>query len=178
MPAERPAFFCALMHCLVSVSCHNCSMHRAAFLCFGFAAITGFSAPQVSEKHANDMAKGLALFKSDVRVVLKQNCVKCHGGDKVRGDLDLSTRVGLLKGGEEGPAIVPGKAESSLLYQLITHAHKPHMPAKADKLPATSIKKIADWINLGAPYDKPLTAKSIAGKGMQVTDDDRITLII
>ena len=65
-------------------------MHRAAFLCFGFAAITGFSVPQVSEKHAKDMAKGLALFKSDVSVVLKQNCVKCHGGDKIRGEFDPS----------------------------------------------------------------------------------------
>ena len=148
-------------------------MHRFLFLAFVFSSVASFAAPQVSEKHAADMLKGLALFKSDVRGLLNQHCLKCHGGDKVRGDLDLSTRVGLLKGGEEGPSVVPGKAASSLLYQLITHSQKPYMPAKADKLTAASIKKIADWINLGAPYDKPLTEKSIAGKGMQVTENDR-----
>ncbi len=148
-------------------------MHRFLFLAFVFSSVVAFAAPQVSEKHAADMAKGLALFKSDVRGLLNQHCLKCHGGDKVRGDLDLSTRVGLLKGGEEGPSVVLGKAASSLVYQLITHSQKPYMPAKADKLTAASIKKIADWINLGAPYDKPLTEKSVAGKGMQVTEDDR-----
>ena len=148
-------------------------MHRFLFLAFVFYSVVGFAAPPVSEKHASDMAKGLALFKSDVRGLLNQHCLKCHGGDKVRGDLDLSTRVGLLKGGEEGPSIVPGKAVSSLLYQLISYSQKPYMPAKADKLSESSIKKIADWINLGAPYDKPLTEKSIAGKGMQVTENDR-----
>jgi len=148
-------------------------MPRHAFVAFALLANTVLAAPQISEKHAADMAKGLALFKNDVRGLLNQHCLKCHGGDKIRGDLDLSTRAGLLKGGEEGPSVVPGKATSSLLYQLITHSQKPYMPAKADKLTAASIKKIAEWINLGAPYDKPLTEKSVAGKGMQVTEGDR-----
>jgi mono/diheme cytochrome c family protein len=68
-----------------------------ALLTFQLAA-----APPVSEKHAAEMARGLALFKSDVRAVLKQHCVKCHGGDKTRSEFDLTTRAGLLKGGEEG----------------------------------------------------------------------------
>ncbi|MDP6904432.1 MAG: DUF1549 domain-containing protein, partial [Verrucomicrobiota bacterium] len=148
-------------------------MPRNAFVAFALLANTVLAAPQISEKHAADMAKGLALFRNDVRGLLNQHCLKCHGGDKIRGDLDLSTRAGLLKGGEEGPSVVPGKATSSLLYQLITHSQKPYMPAKADKLTAASIKKIAEWINLGAPYDKPLTEKSVTGKGMQVTEGDR-----
>ena len=92
---------------------------------FGWCVLLGFvvtAAPKISEKHAADMAKGLAVFKSDVRSVLKQNCVKCHGGDKPRGELELTTRKSLLKGGEDGPAVVPGNSQNSLLYQLITHA--------------------------------------------------------
>ena len=131
------------------------------------------AAPKVSEKHAAQMAKGLALFKSDVRALLKQHCVKCHGGDKIRGDLDLSTRAGLLKGGEEGPSVIPGKADESFLMTVLRHEEEPFMPAKADKLSPVALKKIADWVNLGAPYDQPLVKQSIAGKGMQVTDDDR-----
>ena len=131
------------------------------------------AAPKVSEKHAQDMAKGLALFKSDVRAVLKQHCVKCHGGDKTRSKFDLTTRVGLLKGGEEGEAVVPRRAQASRLYRRIAHLEKPHMPAKKPKLPDATIQKIAQWIDLGAPYDQPLIVKTAAKQGMQVTDDDR-----
>ncbi len=119
------------------------------------------------------MARGLALFKSDVRAVLKQHCVKCHGGDKTRGGLDLTTRASLLKGGDEGVIVVPGKSMESLLIRLISHLEKPHMPAKNPKLPDTAIQKIAQWIDLGAPYDQPLIAKTGPKQGMQVTDDDR-----
>ena len=147
-------------------------MRFVLFVLLGWSA-SSLAAPKVSEKHAAQMAKGLTLFKSDVRVLLKQHCVKCHGGDKIRGDLDLTTRAGLLKGGEEGPSIITGKADESFLMTVLRHEEEPFMPAKADKLSPDALKKIADWINLGAPYDQPLVKQSIAGKGMQVTDDDR-----
>jgi mono/diheme cytochrome c family protein len=131
------------------------------------------AAPPVSEKHAAEMARGLALFKSDVRAVLKQHCVKCHGGDKTRGGLDLTTRASLLKGGDEGVIVIPGKATESLLIRLVSHLEKPHMPAKNPKLPDAAIQKIAQWIDLGAPYDQPLIVKTGPKKGMQVTDNDR-----
>ena len=151
---------------------HNFLMRFVLFVLLGWSASL-LAAPKVSEKHAAQMAKGLALFKSDVRMLLKQHCVKCHGGDKIRGDLDLTTRAGLLKGGEEGPSIIPGKADESFLMTVLRHEEEPFMPAKADKLSPDALKKIADWINLGAPYDQPLVEQSIAGKGMQVTDEDR-----
>ena len=151
---------------------HNFLMRFVLFVLLGWSASL-LAAPKVSEKHAAQMAKGLALFKSDVRMLLKQHCVKCHGGDKIRGDLDLTTRAGLLKGGEEGPSVIPGKADESFLMTVLRHEEEPFMPAKADKLSPDALKKIADWINLGAPYDQPLVKQSIAGKGMQVTDDDR-----
>ena len=151
---------------------HNFLMRFVFFVLLGWSASL-LAAPKVSENHAAQMAKGLALFKSDVRALLKQHCVKCHGGDKIRGDLDLSTRAGLLKGGEEGPSAIPGKADESFLMAVLRHEEEPFMPAKADKLSPDALKKIAHWINLGAPYDQPLVKQSIAGKGMQVTDDDR-----
>ena len=151
---------------------HNFLMRFVLFVLLGWSASL-LAAPKVSEKHAAQMAKGLALFKSDVRALLKQHCVKCHGGDKIRGDLDLTTRAGLLKGGEEGPSIISGKSDESFLMTVLRHEEEPFMPAKADKLSPVALKKIADWINLGAPYDQPLVKQSIAGKGMQVTDDDR-----
>ena len=141
-----------------------------------FGALLAFqltAAPPVSEKHAAEMTRGLTLFKNDVRAVLKQHCVKCHGGDKTRGGLDLTTRERLIKGGDEGVVVIPGKAKESLLFRLISHLEKPNMPAKNPKLPDDAIQKIAQWIDLGAPYDQPLIVKPGLTKGMQVTDDDR-----
>ena len=125
-------------------------------------------------QHAQKMAKGLEIFKSDVRQQLVEHCLACHGGEKVKGDFNLATREDLLKGGGEGPSIVPGDAKKSWMFKLITHAEEPHMPQKAPKLSAGAIAKIEEWINLGAPYDKPLTDKKIDAKAPKiVTDKDR-----
>ncbi len=99
----------------------------------------------------------VAFFQQQVRPVLESQCFTCHGGKFKKSGMDLTTRDSLLHGGDSGPAIVAGNAESSLLYKLITHSQDPHMPAKADKLPDATIANIAKWINAGAPYDKPLT---------------------
>jgi hypothetical protein len=111
--------------------------------------------------HAAKMAKGLELFKKQVRPVLEAKCLRCHGGGKmVESDLDLADREGLLKGGQAGPAIVVGKSKESLLLRLINHAREPHMPRGGDKLPVATIHAFAEWIDLGAPYDSPLVANA------------------
>lgn len=102
-------------------------------------------------------AQGLELFKNHVRPALVQHCGKCHLGDDVEGEFDLGTRDALLRGGTSKAAILPGDAKNSLLYRMITHEKKPKMPAEADKLPDDLIAKIGTWIDLGAPYDEPLT---------------------
>ena len=141
-----------------------------------FAAVTALSCAAqaaVPPQHAQDMAKGLALFKSDVRAALTQHCLKCHGGEKVKGGLDLTTREGLLKGGEEGVVIVSGQSKASRLYKSITHATKPAMPDKSPKLPDALIAKIAQWIDYGAPYDKPLMEKGAMPAPREISEADR-----
>src|SRR5262249_5398328 len=109
--------------------------------------------------HAAQMAKGLDLFKKHVKPILVDKCIRCHGGrETLEAELDLTDRETLLKGGQSGPAIVPGKAKESLLVKLLSHAREPHMPRKASKLPDAAIVHIASWIDLGAPYDAPLAA--------------------
>ena len=115
--------------------------------------------PQVAPDHAKKMERGLELFRKDVRALLTDHCVKCHGGATTKAEFDLTTREGLLRGGAEGPAVVPGKAGESLLYQLIAHAEEPRMPLKAKKLPDEAIARIGAWIDAGAPYDGPLVGK-------------------
>src|SRR5262249_38320012 len=72
------------------------------------------------------------------------------------GEFSLADREELLRGGQSGPALVPGNARQSLLYQLVNHVREPHMPHNAGKLPAAAVTHLADWIESGAPYDRPL----------------------
>ncbi|MEQ1748929.1 MAG: PSD1 and planctomycete cytochrome C domain-containing protein [Prosthecobacter sp.] len=120
------------------------------------------------------MARGLKTFDQEVSAILKQNCLGCHGGEKVKSDLDLATREDLLRGGSHGPAVVPFDAKSSSLIDQINHVKEPHMPDGKPKLSAEVIAKITAWINDGAPYTEPL----IAGKKPKrdasiVTEEDR-----
>jgi hypothetical protein len=122
------------------------------------------AADPVDPDHAAKMAKGLDVFKKHVKPLLQEKCLKCHGGrDKIENAFDLSDREHLLKGGDAGPAVLPGKARDSLFYKLVAHQKEPHMPHEAKKLPDDAIARIAEWIDLGAPYDEPLIARKAAG---------------
>jgi hypothetical protein len=112
--------------------------------------------------HAAKMAKSADLFRSHVREVFETSCLRCHGGKKTESEFDLGTREALLKGGLAGPAVVPGDPKSSLLLKLVNHSKEPHMPMGAVKLPEASLAKIAEWIELGAAYDKPLAGRDSA----------------
>jgi len=114
------------------------------------------SAASVEADHAAKRMRGLELFKTDVRAILKDKCVTCHGGDATEGKLSLATQEELLKGGERGPAAVVGRGDKSLLVRLIAHQQEPHMPKDGDKLSAKEIAAVAKWIDLGAPFDEPL----------------------
>src|SRR5262245_29617466 len=141
------------------------SCPRARFLIFASLAVFGLclfcwrshsQTKDISPDHAIKMAKGLEIFKKHVKTILTEKCLRCHGGKAVESELDLSDRDSLLKGGIKGPAIVAGKSKESLLVKLINHAAEPHMPKDRDKLPATTIAHVSEWIDLGAPYDNPL----------------------
>jgi hypothetical protein len=146
-------------------------------LCVGLVAFGGWAARtsgfEVPADHAAQMARSLELFKGQVRGALTAHCLKCHGGEQSKGELDLTTREGLLRGGESGPVVVVGKPQESRLLQLIRHDDEPHMPAEGDKLPAETVEQFAAWIATGAAYDAPLVdaAESLIGK--KVGDEER-----
>ncbi|MFO0819109.1 MAG: PSD1 and planctomycete cytochrome C domain-containing protein [Pirellulales bacterium] len=146
---------------------HNLCWMRAQLGAFLFAMIVatcGTLAAQpvvVDPDHVAKIKAGTELFQKEVRPVLVGRCVKCHGGDKTEGEFDLNTREALLKGGAEGVAVVAGKPAASRLMKLITHEEEPSMPEDGAKLPPQQIASIARWIELGAPYDKPLVDKNV-----------------
>src|SRR6266513_576828 len=64
----------------------------------------------------------------EARAILVENCVKCHGGEKTKGEFDLTSREGLLHPGSEGMNVVAGKSAESRVMKMIRHAEEPHMP--------------------------------------------------
>src|SRR5581483_6310046 len=119
---------------------------------------------QDSRKSAStEVAKAERLFVDAIQPLLKNKCLGCHGdGDKLAGKRDLRTREGLLKGGETGPALIPGKASASLLFKAVLRDGDLIMPPKEkDKLTAAEIANLRAWIDLGAPWP---AAPSVAKK--------------
>ncbi|HWB02248.1 MAG TPA: PSD1 and planctomycete cytochrome C domain-containing protein [Verrucomicrobiales bacterium] len=138
-----------------------------------FLLATASLKAQLPADHAERMAKGLDMFK-EVSGLLKEHCVKCHGGEKTRADFDLATREGLLAGVKDGVTVVPFNAAGSKLMKLIRHEEEPSMPDKKPKLSDATIAKIAAWIDHGAPYDAPLVAgKTPPRDKSKVTAEDR-----
>jgi hypothetical protein len=127
----------------------------------------------VPADHAARMAASQQLFARTVRPWLEKNCLECHGGAKVKSDFNLSSRELLLKGGDKGVAVLPGRGASSALVKYIAHEETPHMPPKKPAAPADIVAAVTRWIDLGAAYDRPLGAVTAAKKPLTVTDEDR-----
>ena len=84
------------------------------------AAGLWLGAPGISAAASSSLA-------DDALAILEQNCLACHGSAQMSG-LDLRERGTLLKGGTRGPAVAPGNAAESLLYQVAAHVGELVMP--------------------------------------------------
>src|SRR5215470_7039307 len=76
--------------------------------------------------------EGVAFFESKIRPVLIDRCYSCHSAEakKLKGELYVDSREGLLKGGETGPSIVPGDPDKSLLLKALRYTDELKMPPK------------------------------------------------
>ena len=95
-------------------------------------------------------------FNRDVRPILNNQCLKCHGGVKEAGELNLQFRDQALKGGESGEfAIVPGQPEHSAFIERLTNSDPTErMPKKAAALPPAQVELLRRWVAEGAPWGK------------------------
>ncbi|WP_298858804.1 DUF1549 domain-containing protein [uncultured Gimesia sp.] len=115
------------------------------FLAYAFSFSLCLSLAQ-----AADPAKktGTLSFEKDVRKILKVHCLHCHGEVGVKeGNLDLRLMRLMVKGGDSGPAIVPGKSgESELISRVVAH----EMPPEDKHMPQAEIEILKRWIDQGA----------------------------
>lgn len=149
----------------------NCYFHSIMLIAF-LSSVA--SAQSVPADHPTNVAASQQLFKETVRELLTKNCLECHGGAKTKSGFNLASRELLLKGGERGDAVLPGKGKESRLYKLVAREDEPHMPPKKP-LPKEAIAALAKWIDLGAAYDKPLVdaVEANVKKPMIVTEKDK-----
>ena len=113
-----------------------------AILALVIPAARAAAMPSDAERH----------FLDKVKPLLDSRCVSCHGYDKQKGSLRLDTHAALLKGGDTGPGIVPGKPADSLILKAVMHtAAGLEMPPK-ERLTATDVAVLERWIRDGAPW--------------------------
>lgn len=115
-----------------------------------------------------------ADFATDILPILRSSCLACHNTKDKKGDLVLETPAAMIKGGESGPAIVPGKADQSLLLAAASLRKEPPMPpaknkSGAKRLTPRELGILKLWIDEGArdsiakPLDPPLFRPAPAG---------------
>src|SRR5690242_6719851 len=102
-------------------------------------------------------------FSKDVAPILAAKCMKCHGEAPMMANLELRSRDGALKGGQHGPAIVPGNAAASGLYQHVSGQQQPQMPL-GGRLSDAAIALFKTWIDSGAAWDAGVTLQAPAEK--------------
>ena len=100
---------------------------------------------------ASFVAASWAAEKHPGLATLEKRCAGCHMGAQKKSGLDLSSRALMIRGGDRGPALVPGDAAGSLLYRVAARTAEPHMPFNAPALVSAETESIAAWINAGAP---------------------------
>ncbi len=133
------------------------SLSLGSILTFGFAASLS-AAPKKEEVF--DPTKPVSFYKQ-IRPIMQGQCNGCHQPAKSKGGYVMTDFAQLLKGGEEGHAIIPGKPEESFLMKEITPdaSGKAEMPQKAAPLHQTQRDLIAKWIREGAVDDTPASAR-------------------
>ena len=108
-----------------------------------------------AEPSPTPTAAQLEFFEKEVRPALADHCYKCHGEKKQKSGLRLDSREFVLKGGELGPVVVPGKPEVSRLILSVNHAKAPDvyaMPGEDEKLPPKAIAALTEWVRQGLPW--------------------------
>ena len=119
-------------------------------LMLGIASLADPACCSAGEPDPKVQAAREQFFEQNVRPLLAENCYACHADKKQKGGLRLDSLESILKGGDSGPAVVPGKPAESLLVEAINYDGL-EMPPTA-KLAPGKVDVLTRWVSLGAPW--------------------------
>ena len=132
---------------------HRTMPPRLQLVIFSLCAIGNVLAGAATDtKPTSPSPAGAAADPKPAMRVLRDQCVGCHKPGKAKGGLLLTTAEKMMKGGDNGVPVKPGKAADSLLYQLVLADADPHMPPKKN-LTTAEISALKTWIDSGAVWD-------------------------
>jgi len=127
-------------------------------LLLGLSSVLSFSdslrAETIAASKPTDPAD-VEFFEKSVRPILEEHCIQCHSAakGKTKGGLALDTAAAVRKGGDNGPALVPGAPEKSLLVKAVTYTDPDlKMPPDDKQIPKADVAILQEWIHRGA-YD-------------------------
>ena len=115
-----------------------------------------------------DEKKSIEQFEQQIRPVLVEHCIKCHGQQKQEGELRLDSREAMLNGGENGPSVIPGDGSKSLLLEAIKHESL-EMPPN-ESLTEKEIQNFEFWIANGAVWPTADANLREANSGIAAAD--------
>ena len=122
-------------------------------------------------------AKETVSFASDVAPILIANCNGCHyNATRVVGGLQFNMFSQILKGGDNGNIIVPGKPDESLIIRKLRGMEGARMPMGRPELPDAQIQLVATWIKEGATFDgqnKDAKLDQVVGKAFAASATHR-----
>ncbi len=126
---------------------------------FAMIAIIGLVAPALAAGPAPDSAE---FFEAKVRPVLVEHCYQCHSSQskKLKAGLRVDGRAQLLKGGDNGPALVPGDPTKSKLIEAVRFANTEVLMPPKGKLPAAAVADLEAWVKAGAPWPNDATTEA------------------
>src|SRR5438045_2190731 len=99
-------------------------------------------------------------FAQDIQPIFVEHCLGCHGPKKQEAEFRLDAKEIAMKGGELGPAILPGKSSESLLVRFVGGIEPDHiMPKKGDRLSSEQVSVLRAWIDQGAVWPESASVK-------------------
>ncbi|MFT3949605.1 MAG: hypothetical protein QM763_21760 [Agriterribacter sp.] len=125
------------------------------------------AAPKVVPKKTFASVDSVMVYADIIQPILNKKCISCHNLNKQKGELDLSSKEGLTKGGKSGAAIVAADLEKSELFHRVTLSVSSSKFMPADNQPALTpveISLIKWWINAGADYEKNVAKQNADDK--------------
>ena len=137
----------------ISVICLVIAGHLGAEITHGKGFLTEPIRKQWTDRIVVEHVDSAVIFRDVIQPILNEKCINCHNSSKAKNDLILADYQNIMKGGENGEALIPGDAEGSLLYKyaLLPMADSLHMPPEGKlQLDPEEIKLIGWWINSGA----------------------------
>ncbi len=106
------------------------------------------------------------FFENKIRPILSNECFKCHSAEakKIKGELRLDSHAAVLKGGESGPSVVPGKPDESLVIKAVRYKDEDTAMPPDKRLTDAQIADMEAWVRMGSPWPEKGASAAVAEK--------------